>query len=137
QNLESQRLQYELAERIRSLGWRHVEIVDSDLGPVPEWRRRSEKASNVYSSSVTLGEVGIVGSRHASRLSRTNKGVYQSRLHQSRLHQNPHWPRSVWSDPAKSSCALRSPGADAGARLVFWCLVVRKRTTPRVFALEP
>src|SRR5437660_11272856 len=32
QNLESQRLQYEVAERIRSLGWRHVEIIDSDLG---------------------------------------------------------------------------------------------------------
>src|SRR6516164_1795686 len=27
QNLESQRLQYEVAERIRSLGWRHVEMV--------------------------------------------------------------------------------------------------------------
>jgi hypothetical protein len=32
QNLESQGLQYEVAERIRSLGWRHVEIIDSDLG---------------------------------------------------------------------------------------------------------
>src|SRR5260370_38757494 len=32
QNLESQRLQYEVAERIRALGWRQVEIIDSDLG---------------------------------------------------------------------------------------------------------
>src|SRR5712692_12064608 len=32
QNLESQRLQYEIAERIRALGWRQVEIIDSDLG---------------------------------------------------------------------------------------------------------
>jgi DNA invertase Pin-like site-specific DNA recombinase len=32
QNLESQRLQYELAERIRGLGWQEIEIVNSDLG---------------------------------------------------------------------------------------------------------
>jgi len=32
QNLESQRLQYEVAERIRVLGWTQVEIIDSDLG---------------------------------------------------------------------------------------------------------
>jgi hypothetical protein len=31
-NLESQRLQYEVADRIRNLGWRDVEIIDSDLG---------------------------------------------------------------------------------------------------------
>ena len=32
QNLESQRLQYELAERIRGLGWQEIEIINSDLG---------------------------------------------------------------------------------------------------------
>ena len=32
QNLESQRLQYEVADRIRALGWKQVEIIDSDLG---------------------------------------------------------------------------------------------------------
>ena len=31
-NLESQRLQYEVADRIRKLGWRDVEIIDCDLG---------------------------------------------------------------------------------------------------------
>ena len=30
-NLESQRLQYEVADRIRDLGWRDVEIIDRDL----------------------------------------------------------------------------------------------------------
>src|SRR5258708_2064666 len=28
QNKESQRLQYDVAERMRALGWKHVEIVD-------------------------------------------------------------------------------------------------------------
>ena len=32
QNLESQRLQYELAERIHSLGWQEIEVINSDLG---------------------------------------------------------------------------------------------------------
>jgi hypothetical protein len=32
QNIESQRLQYELAERIRGLGWQEIEIINSDLG---------------------------------------------------------------------------------------------------------
>ena len=31
-NLESQRLQYALADHARALGWREVEIIDSDLG---------------------------------------------------------------------------------------------------------
>ena len=32
QNKESQRLQYDVAERMRTLGWREVEIISSDLG---------------------------------------------------------------------------------------------------------
>jgi DNA invertase Pin-like site-specific DNA recombinase len=32
QNKENQRFQYDLAERIRGLDWREVEIIGSDLG---------------------------------------------------------------------------------------------------------
>ena len=32
QNIESQRLQYEMAERIRGLGWQEIEVINSDLG---------------------------------------------------------------------------------------------------------
>ena len=32
QNKESQRLQYDVAERMRALGWKQVEIVNSDHG---------------------------------------------------------------------------------------------------------
>ena len=31
QNKESQHLQYDVAERMRNLGWKDVEIIDSDL----------------------------------------------------------------------------------------------------------
>ena len=32
QNLESQRLQYAMVERARALGFKHVEVIDCDLG---------------------------------------------------------------------------------------------------------
>jgi len=32
QNKESQHLQYDVAERMRNLGWKDVEIIDCDLG---------------------------------------------------------------------------------------------------------
>jgi hypothetical protein len=32
QNKESQQLQYAVAERVRALGWKQVEIINSDLG---------------------------------------------------------------------------------------------------------
>ena len=32
QNKESQHLQYAVAERVRALGWKQVEIINSDLG---------------------------------------------------------------------------------------------------------
>jgi hypothetical protein len=31
-NLESQKLQYAMEERLRQLGWREIEVVDDDLG---------------------------------------------------------------------------------------------------------
>lgn len=58
---------------IRSLGWRHVEIIDSDLGSSAGMASARRKGFERVLSSVALGEVGIVGSRDASRLSRTDK----------------------------------------------------------------
>ena len=73
QNLESQRLQYEVADRIRALGWKQVEIIDSDLGSSASMASARREGFERVLSAVALGEVGIVGSREASRLSRTDK----------------------------------------------------------------
>jgi DNA invertase Pin-like site-specific DNA recombinase len=73
QNLESQRLQYELAERIRGLGWQEIEIINSDLGSSAAMGSASREGFERVLSSVALGEVGIVVSREVSRLSRTDK----------------------------------------------------------------
>jgi hypothetical protein len=59
QNLESQRLQYEVAERIRSLGWRQVEIIDCDLGSSAGMASSRREGFERVLSSVALGEVGI------------------------------------------------------------------------------
>jgi DNA invertase Pin-like site-specific DNA recombinase len=73
QNLESQRLQYELAERIRGLGWQEIEIINNDLGCSAAMGAVSREGFERVLSSVALGEVGIVVSREVSRLSRTDK----------------------------------------------------------------
>ena len=73
QNLESQRLQYELAERIRSLGWQQIEVIHTDLGCSAAMGSASREGFERVLTSVALGEVGIVVSREVSRLSRTDK----------------------------------------------------------------
>jgi DNA invertase Pin-like site-specific DNA recombinase len=73
QNIESQRLQYELAERIRGLGWQEIEIINSDLGSSAAMGSASREGFERVLTSVALGEVGIVVSREVSRLSRTDK----------------------------------------------------------------
>ena len=45
-NLESQKLQYAMEERLRQLGWREIEVVDEDLGrwPPARWRGAGSSA---------------------------------------------------------------------------------------------
>src|ERR1700740_3604460 len=72
QNKESQLLQYAVAERVRALGWQQVEIINSDLGSSAGLAAQREGFERVL-SLVALGEVGVVGSREVSRLSRRTK----------------------------------------------------------------
>jgi hypothetical protein len=46
QNKESQRLQYDVAERMRSLGWKQSKLSLTISDQVPAWLRRDEKDSN-------------------------------------------------------------------------------------------
>src|SRR6201984_1780092 len=73
QNKESQLLQYAVAERVRALGWQQVEIINSDLGSSAGLAAAQREGFERVLSLVALGEVGIVGSREVSRLSRTDK----------------------------------------------------------------
>ncbi len=73
QNTESQLLQYAVAERVRALGWKQVEIINSDLGLSAGIASAQREGFERVLSWVALGEVGIVASREVSRLSRTDK----------------------------------------------------------------
>jgi DNA invertase Pin-like site-specific DNA recombinase len=73
QNLESQRLQYALVDRARALGFEDIEIIDTDLGASASVGAASRSGFEQLIASVALAEVGLVLSREASRLSRTDR----------------------------------------------------------------
>ena len=62
-----------MAERVRALGWKQVEVINSDLGSSAGIAAAQREGFERVISQVALGEVGIVGSREVSRLSRTDK----------------------------------------------------------------
>ena len=70
-NLESQRLQYGLADRARDLGWSQVEVIDEDLGRSAGGGARP--GFERLLAAVCTGAVGIVLSSEASRLSRNGR----------------------------------------------------------------
>ena len=72
-NKESQNLQYAVADRMRALGWTQVEVINCDLGSSAGIAAAQREGFERVLSCVALGEVGIVGSREVSRLSRTDK----------------------------------------------------------------
>ena len=73
ENLESQRLQYALADRARELGFQEVEIVDHDLGSSASVGAAPRGGFDRLVGSVALGEVGMILGRELSRLVRTDK----------------------------------------------------------------
>ena len=73
ENLESQRLQYGLADWARNMGWTEVEIIDADLGVSASVGAPDRDGFDRLIELVVQGEVGIILSREASRLSRTDK----------------------------------------------------------------
>ena len=70
-NLESQRLQYGLVDRARDLGWSDVGVIDDDLGRSADGFERP--GFQRLLAAVCAGEVGIVVSSEASRLSRNGR----------------------------------------------------------------
>src|SRR5215471_16874502 len=71
-NLESQKLQYAMEDRLHQLGWHEIEVVDEDLG---------RSAAGVVTragfermvAEVCLGKVGAVAAREVSRFARNNR----------------------------------------------------------------
>jgi DNA invertase Pin-like site-specific DNA recombinase len=70
---ESQRLQYALADRARALGFEQVDIIDTDLGRSAAIGAGRREGFERLLAAVAVGEVGLVLSLEASRLSRTDQ----------------------------------------------------------------
>jgi DNA invertase Pin-like site-specific DNA recombinase len=77
ENLESQRLQYAMADRAKELGFQQVEAIDCDLGWSASIGAAPRGGFDYLISAVARGEVGIVLAREVSRLSRTDKDFCQ------------------------------------------------------------
>jgi DNA invertase Pin-like site-specific DNA recombinase len=76
-NLESQRLQYAMADRARELGFHAVEVIDTDLGASAAMAAKRREGFQRLLGSVALGEIGIILSRELSRLLRTDRDFCQ------------------------------------------------------------
>jgi DNA invertase Pin-like site-specific DNA recombinase len=77
QNLESQRLQYQLAQRAEELGWRseQVRIIDEDQGLSGKESAGRDGFQDLV-AVVSLGQVGIIFGYQVSRLARNNADWY-------------------------------------------------------------
>jgi len=71
-NLESQKLQYAMRDRLCSLGWNDIEIVDEDLGRSASGTVTRAGFERMV-AEVCLGHVGAVAAREVSRFARNSR----------------------------------------------------------------
>ena len=70
-NLESQKLQYAMQERLQQLGWREIEVVDEDLGRSAAGT--VTRAGFERMVAQVFGQVGAVAAREVSRFARNSR----------------------------------------------------------------
>ena len=71
-NLESQKLQYAMEERLQQLGWREIEVLDDDLGRTADGTVTRAGFERMV-AEVCLGKVGAVAAREVSRFARNSR----------------------------------------------------------------
>ena len=71
-NLESQRLQYAMRDRLQHLGWREIDVVDDDLGRSAAGTVTRAGFDRMV-AEVCLGHVGGVAAREVSRFARNSR----------------------------------------------------------------
>ena len=71
-NLESQKLQYAMQERLQQLGWREIEVVDEDLGRSAAGTVTRAGFERMV-AEVCLGKAGAVAAREVSRFARNSR----------------------------------------------------------------
>jgi DNA invertase Pin-like site-specific DNA recombinase len=71
-NLESQRLQYAMQDRLHQLGWRDIEVVDEDLGRSAAGTVMRAGFERMV-AEVCMGQIGGVAAREVSRFARNSR----------------------------------------------------------------
>jgi DNA invertase Pin-like site-specific DNA recombinase len=71
-NRESQTLQYAMRERLVTLGWSEIEIIDEDLG-LSAAGGTARAGFERMVAEVCLGKVGAVAAREVSRFARNSR----------------------------------------------------------------
>jgi DNA invertase Pin-like site-specific DNA recombinase len=71
-NLESQKLQYAMQQRLRHLGWLEIDIVDDDLGRSAAGTVTRTGFERMV-AEICLGQVGAVAAREVSRFARNSR----------------------------------------------------------------
>jgi DNA invertase Pin-like site-specific DNA recombinase len=78
-NTESTRLQYAMAERVRALGWKEIEIVDEDQGRSAATTSGRTGFQRMV-ADVALGKIGAVAAIEVSRFARVDGGKDPSKF---------------------------------------------------------
>lgn len=107
-NLESQKLQYVMQERLRHLGWREIEVVDEDLGR----SAAGTVARSGFDRMVDEGFLGKVGAGAAREVCRP--GDLTSQLGQFSGGGSTTWQRLRGET---SACGFPSTSASAPRRI--------------------
>ena len=71
-NLESQRLQYNMKIKIEDLGWNNIEIIDDDLGQSASGTVQRTGFERMV-SEVCMGSIGAIVARELSRFARNSR----------------------------------------------------------------
>ena len=71
-NVESQKLQYAMEDRLQRLGWREIEVVDEDLGRSASGAVTRTGFERMV-AQVCMGQVGAVAAREVSRFARNSR----------------------------------------------------------------
>ena len=95
-NRESRELQYALVDRARAPGWKRVDVIDDDLGASAGLAAMPREGFERLLAAVALGEVGVIMSREASRLSLVSPSRDLSDIRDAyRRRRGPLRPRAV------------------------------------------
>ncbi len=98
-NLESQKLQYAMQERLQQLGWREIEVVDEDLGRSAAGTVTRAGFERMV-AEVCLGKVGAVAARVVSGFAR-NSREWKEIVEVCESVEQPIIERDNWQRPRK------------------------------------